>query len=46
MIDALEAGPLPPYEELFASGQGFTDEGFQCCRLGARLLGESRRLAV
>lgn len=22
-----EAGPLPPYEELFASGQGFTDPG-------------------
>ena len=20
-----EAGPLPPYEELFASGRGFTD---------------------
>ena len=22
-----EAGPLPPYEELFASGRGFTDQG-------------------
>ena len=32
-----EAGPLPPYEELFASGRGFTDVAKARFRRGVRL---------